>query len=545
MAQKYKNDPKKIKNYYCQLYNKIEFDLINFNQNQLKKNVFTKPFGFVFNYIDSISERKPFIPIYLIETMSDFYYKSNPTKSYENIFHVREKGFENKSIIKEFGGTYQQINPYSETIDILRFQFVNILHPSASDFYKFKISDTMYWNGRALIRFTFTSKIIGSPTFDGEAWIDAKSLGIQKITLRPNVNSNINFIEGLSILQEYNLYQDSIWFLQKEKFVADIAPVGNGNLAFKSRKTTFYQTPKFNDTSITNVLADIKGDVSVVVSKDVNMNLLEDSVNDMKRPIPLEHSELLALKVIDTLFKNKTFNLYKNALEVVATGVYDIGNFTLGPWTNWVSGNQYEGFKLRFDLATSYDFSSKWNIGGYLAYGFLDEKFKGGVFGRYQISRQPWQYILLNFKSDVTSRSNNLGFGVSSLFGSLLRDNNIPLKLQYLEQTTFTYFKENHKGFSFKIDIENYNYDPLINLPSITLYSSFPNDPFRSFQTNITLRYAHNERFLQRNFSRFSIRSRTPIFSVSLVKSWDNFLLSTNKFEKIQASIEHLVSVPD
>lgn len=544
MAKKNQNNPNKLLNFYAKLYNKIEIDLINFNIEKFNKNVITKPLGFVFNYVDSISERKPFLPIFLTEVLSDYYYQSKPNeKSYEYINHIFIKGIENKTILKELGGSFQQLNPYDNYFYVLRVQFVSPFHENGPDFYHYKMADTMIMNGMRLIRFRFNSKSNGSLTFDGEAWIDDATKGIQKITLRPNSFANVNFIEKFSVIQEFVKISDTTWVKQKDKFIADITPIGEKNVALKARKTAIYNVEKTNDTSVSNFLQKIKGVQVVVVSDSALSKENQDSIFYAKRPVELEHSEKLAMKVLDTLYKNKTYLLYTDIIQVVALGTYDIKKITIGPWYNWVSGNQYEGLKLRFDLATSFDFSKKWNLSGFLAYGFADQEVKGGFKVHYQIKRQPWQYFNFGYNYDVTARSSKAGFGVNNIFGSLLRLDYIPIKLQFAEDASFSYYKQNNYGFSFKIDLGYFNFKPLLNLPSSQYYTSIQGDPFTSFQSTITLRYAFKERYLVFNFDRTTLKSRSPIFTFSLTKSWKTEF-STNDFEKYSLSIDHFVNFP-
>jgi hypothetical protein len=40
-------------------------------------------------------------------------------------------------------------------------------------------------------------------------------------------------------------------------------------------------------------------------------------------------------------------------LDFLATGYLNVGNYQLGPWMNWVTGNVYEGLRLRFDVGTN------------------------------------------------------------------------------------------------------------------------------------------------------------------------------------------------
>ena len=69
---------------------------------------------------------------------------------------------------------------------------------------------------------------------------------------RPSTDANLNFITGLSIIQEYKPLADSIWFLYKDKFVADVTPIGKNHVGFKGRKTTTYKHVLVNDTAVDN-----------------------------------------------------------------------------------------------------------------------------------------------------------------------------------------------------------------------------------------------------------------------------------------------------
>ena len=69
-----------LPNFSYESYNKLEVDLKNFNADKVKKNFLLKSFSFVFDNIDSTSEKDPFLPAYLIESLSDYAFQRNPKK---------------------------------------------------------------------------------------------------------------------------------------------------------------------------------------------------------------------------------------------------------------------------------------------------------------------------------------------------------------------------------------------------------------------------------------------------------------------------------
>ncbi|MFW1461729.1 hypothetical protein ACEWA6_24315, partial [Vibrio parahaemolyticus] len=91
------SDKKVWKNYAYEIHNKLELDINNINKEKLSKNALIKPLNFVFGYIDSTSETKPYLPLYLTETLSDYYYQRDPERIFERIKATKTNGFENES----------------------------------------------------------------------------------------------------------------------------------------------------------------------------------------------------------------------------------------------------------------------------------------------------------------------------------------------------------------------------------------------------------------------------------------------------------------
>ena len=88
------------------------------------------------------------------------------------------------------------------------------------------------------------------------------------MNLRLGKEANMNFLEHLSLIQEYSLINDTSWFLSKDKFVADISPAGKDRPGFIGRKTTTYRNVIVNDTSVTNEVSKNKIQDEVITLPD-------------------------------------------------------------------------------------------------------------------------------------------------------------------------------------------------------------------------------------------------------------------------------------
>ena len=76
IAHKSKNDKHHCDNYAYKCIISLKLDLNNVNKVKLEKNFVLKPFNFILDYTDTTSEKKPFLPVYLTEIISDYYYQN-------------------------------------------------------------------------------------------------------------------------------------------------------------------------------------------------------------------------------------------------------------------------------------------------------------------------------------------------------------------------------------------------------------------------------------------------------------------------------------
>ncbi len=542
MANKKLNDRSHWKNFSYEIYNKLELDIDNINREKLEKNKILKPLNFALNYMDSTSENKPFLPVYLIETLSDYYHQNNPARTREEIKGTITNGIDNESIMKQLGATYQNVDVYDNSIPVFDKNFVSPFSDFGDNFYAFKLLDTQYLGNKRLVHFTFTPKRKGENTFTGDAWINDTSFAIQKITLRPSSDANINFISGLSIIQEYKLINDTTWFLYKDKFVADIAPLGNNRIAFKGRKTATYTKVLTNSDSITNVLQKNKSAEDIILQPGQQERT--DSFWVGNRHEPLNKNEQSIYKLLDTLEKTPAYVHYRNTLNFLFSGTKDIGNIRIGPWYYWLSGNSWEGTRLRFDITTNYGFSKKLNLNGYVAYGFLDQKFKGKAEIKYLWNRDPWSYVSLSYKNDL---DNGVVYydqlGSDNLFSLFLRKPGVPTKFQNIKENKFEIYKENNHGFGFGFTATTKEFTPLQNLPGKQYFPAQDGYPLNNFETAFRIRYAFSERTLIDNFNRTSLGSDYPIVELKYAHGFKNVLNSSYTYNKVDLSVSDYLNV--
>ena len=245
------NDRYRFNNFSYELYNKLELDIKNINKDKWKEMKLLKNFKFIFDNIDT-SDGKPILPIYLTESISNYYFQKNPLKRREVFVASKTIGMNNESVSKLLGGMDANLNFYSNFLPVFDKNFISPISDNGDNYYKYRVLDSQFVAGRRLIHMTFTPKRKGQNTFEGDFWIHDSTFAVQKMNLRLSKEANINFIDQLSLIQEYKMIDDTTWFLSKDKFVVDISPLGGSKLAFIGRKTTTYQDVQVDDTAVTN-----------------------------------------------------------------------------------------------------------------------------------------------------------------------------------------------------------------------------------------------------------------------------------------------------
>jgi hypothetical protein len=536
VAHKSQNDRYRFRNFSYELYNKLELDIKNINKEKLGQNRLLKPFSFVLENVDT-ADGATVLPAYLTEAVSDYYYQKSPLKRREVFKGVKTLGIENKSVSRLLGGMDQVINFYNNFIPVFDKQFVSPISDNGDAYYKYKVADTQYVGGKRLIHFLFTPKRRGENTFEGDCWVHDTTYAIQKMNLRLGKEANINFINKLTLIQEYSLINDSTWFLSKDKFVMDINPIGKNALAFIGRKTTTYRNVVVNSETVLKELAKNRKLEETILPDSAVKKL--DGYWSEARHEELSATEQGIYKMIDTLMKSPSYQKYSNTIYFLTVGYKNIGNYEIGPWFNWISSNVLEGTRLRFDLGTNTDFSKRVYLHGYLAYGFTDQKFKYKLDGTYLFKRNPRSQLTLSYSKDIDYGQNYYdALSQDNIFAMAIRKTGVPIKFLLIDEKKGEYLQEWHNGFSARLTLLHKAFEPLLNLPPKELFTGISKTgTLATSEVILRLRYAFLERFLETTFNRVSLGSVYPIVDFRYTKGLSNVFNSGYDYHKLSLSI--------
>lgn len=538
VQKKAENDRYRFENFGYELYNKLEVDLNRINTDKFKNIRPLRPFGFIIDQtVDSTSEDKPFLPVFLTETISDYYYQKTPLKRREEIKASRTSGLKNESVQKLLGGMDQNVNVYNNYIPVFDKRFVSPISDNGDAFYNYRLTDTQYIGGKRFFHLVFAPKHQGENTFLGDCWVHDSSFAIQKMNLRLADDANVNFVEKLSIIQEYKLVKDSIWFLSKDKFVIDVAPIGKQKFGVTGRKTTTYQNISINAGSVWEALQNNKKLEETVLLPGASEQT--ELYWQQQRHDTLSKNEKAIYAMVDTLQKMPLFKKYTNTITFLATGYKPIGNYEYGPWFNVISYDRIEGIRPRFDFGTSTAFSKKWWLRGYLAYGIRDQQFKGRFEITHLFKKNPRERLYLSYLNDYDfGQAYYDEVGQDNIFSLAIRKQGVPLKFLKIEQQKIEYSKETSSGFTFGVIATHKQFNPVRALPSLSYFDEPGNGgTLNNTELTFRVRFAYLERFVEGTFLRSSLGSPYPIAELRYSKGIAGVFNSKYNYNKLSLSI--------
>ncbi|ASZ12556.1 DUF5686 and carboxypeptidase regulatory-like domain-containing protein [Chitinophaga pendula] len=544
VAHKEENAPSHYTHYYAELYNKLEVDLSNLNNSKWLRSGMMKPFAPLLHRIDSTTESQPFLPVFLSESISDYYSGGSPKRAREEIKALQTSGIKNESVMECLGGMNQKINTYDDYISIFGREFVSPVCRAGDRYYDYKGLDTVSLHGEHYYHLRFTPKREGENVFSGDCWIHSSTWALQKISMTVNGAVNINFVKRLDLIQEFSRLNDKEWYVSKDKFIVELSPLGKTRTSFIGRKTTHYRKVVINQPEIDSKL-DVNNKKEEVIIAD-SAGVASSDYWLRQRPEPLGRNELNAITLVDTLKSMPAYKKLSTYATLLVEGYIKLGKVEIGPWYRWVSRNQVEGMRFRFDLGTTPKFSRRLRLFGYLAYGTRDESLKGKLAATYNYGN--WS-LLSSFKDDIDNRQR--GFkgeevALDNIFGQLIRRPDIQQKFIREREIKLSVMRRLAGSFSVQGTASNNSFTTFDPLPSHKLYvpQNLTQHAVVSTAFELKLRYAPGEREIRTFRKVRRLRSNQPIWEMAYTFAPSGVLGSHYTYQKLDVSVSHRFRIP-
>ncbi len=540
IANKKVNNREKLNAYQYETYNKIEFDLNNITEEYRNKRVF-KPFQFVFDYIDT-TESKDFLPLFMVENISDYYFRKNPKSQKEVIKATKVSGVTNESISQFLGDMYQNMNIYNNYVTFFHKSFISPIADFGLFSYRYYLLDSAYLGKNWCYKIRFLPKRKHELTFMGDMWINDTTYAIKQIETTISEDANINFINEFSVEQQYEQVEKEVWMLTKEKLVVDFTLTDN-TIGLYGRKTTYYRNFIINEPKEDEFYFGAEN----IIVKD-GANDMDDAYWDSTRYEDLTKQEKDIYAMVDTIKQVPAFRTYYDLIFMFTTGYKEWGNFELGPYFTAYSFNPIEGNRFRIGGRTSNKFSTRIMPELYLAYGTRDNKFKYGGNFIYMLSKKPRMTLGASYKNDIEQlgQSSN-AWRHDNIIASIFR-RSPNYELNGFEEYSGYYEKEWFQGLSNIFTFKHRTIWPVGDTLEFVHQSSDGSlteiNDITTTELSLYMRFAYKEKYVFYEFERSSLGTKYPIIQLQYTlglkdvfqSDYDYHRLLLNISDKLQLS---------
>ncbi len=540
------NNRAKLAAYEYESYNKVEFDLNNITEDFKKKKLF-KDFDFIFDYVDSTT-KKPSLPIFMTETLSDVYYRQEPKARREVIKGSRVSGVENESITQFMGDMYQNVNVYENFLDLFGKNFVSPIADNGKQHYDYLLLDSN-WVGHNwcyLIRFKPRHK--QQLCFTGEMWINDTSFAVRRIDASIDPGTNLNFVQEFQVHQEYDEVAREVWMLTRDELLVDLNPLRDTGDVSKNPLQGFYgrRTASYKDFVINKPRDDkfYEGVNEVVV--ELEPLSLGADYWDQHRHVQLTKRENDIYHMVDTMKRVPRFRTYIDIVNTVVTGYYPRGSIEIGPYFTTLSFNTVEGARFRLGARTSNQFSKWVEFEGYGAVGTKDGEFKYGLKTRGFISKQPRLLYRAGYKHDIEQLGQSLNaFREDNILSSVFRRNPAS-KLTMVNEFMVGLDREWFTGLDNTVLFRHRVLRPrgTLSYEQPATDPDVPPTEVESITTSevvLNTRFAHKEKYVSGEFDRISLGTPYPVIESHFAFGIPGLLQGDYAYQKVVLRLQQRV----
>lgn len=544
------NDPRRKPLYSYSKYDRMEFGLHDFSVGDTTIGKKAGKFAFLKEYVDTTDASGiPRLPLSIKEKYSDVVYRRSPHSEKLIVRGIRQNGVDEiadlQNVQTMVEDVFREIDLYDDNVNLLQNRFVSPLSAIAPDFYKFYLTDTVSLGDMRCIVLSFAPRNPATFGFLGRIYVEKgdTSMFVRRVDMGVSPTINLNFIDHIRIIQEYDKAPDGTRQKKLDDFNAVISVI-KGTQPLYARRTTRYSGHTFKPAAEMTSYLDRLGDTFDDEQAYERDSVYWIRVTDQKGDTPTGNK-----RIVQMMARLRQVPLYRYGerfLKLMVVGYVPTGNpskFDFGPLNTTLSGNSVEGLRLRAGGITTANLSRHFFARGYVAYSTRDQRWKYRGEVEYSFNRKryhsrefPIHSIRLEHQYDIDQLGQNYMFtNPDNMFLALKRGSNH--LITYLRHTTATYQLELANNFSTTVTASSRRMEPGPWVPLMTTDGQTLSH-YTQNRASITLRYAPGEKFYQTKSTRIPINLDPWVFVLTHTYGPDNRLGNRFGINRTEISIQ-------
>jgi len=527
-------------------FTKVQLAVDQLSEKQRNRKML-KPILPLFDTVSQLNDgtNTPVLPIFISETISDFYIQRKPFKQKEVIkaSRVRGVGLEDESATAQLlGSTFQQYNFHLDWIPILEKDFASPVGRAALDLYIFTLKDSVEIDGIKCYQIQVDPKRKGDLVFTGNMWIADSSFAIRRLQFYLDARANLNFLDQFKIQQEYAPTSADAWVPTKTRILINMdepsstAP-GMIALFYVSNRNIVANEPmpsEFFETAL-----EIQEDA---------FEKTEDYWEENRHEQQSEGDKKIA-HMIDTLNNLPIVKTWVEWVNIIISGYKRVGKVDIGPYAFLYSFNALEGHRFRLGFRTNYLLTEHFVWSGYGAYGTYDKRWKYMAQMEWIPDKKDWTVIGIKHRDDVDQIGvTDQNYDQTNLFTSLALFQASQLNRTF-EQKLWVK-RQYSPSWSQRLTVhaKQYQFEPIgdrfnfafIDFSSPGIDSSASD--FRTSTVSLETRFSFHEQFLKNHNERYSLGPKLgPTVTLTITQGIQDFLKGQFDFTRVNLHIQQRV----
>ncbi len=543
LANRYQNDPEKLKTFSYTSYEKTIFTakldtvLTAEEDSSYVTNIDTLAVADTTISDSSMAEIKDFFSkqdIAIMETVVERKFMA-PDRNYENVKANRISGFQDP-IFVFLVSQVQSTSFYREFFHILDKSYINPISTGSTNKYIFIIEDTLYTE-RGDSVFVISYRPRPNTNFDaleGVLYINSYKWAIQNAIARPAKEEGIS----IKIQQMYDLVDNEQWFpvqLNTDLIMPGMEiRSGNVRAKFVGIGKSYLRDIVINPDLVRRQFATLGVDV------DPDSHKMPESYWNAYRIDTLSQRDKNTYAFLDSIGREANFDKISRSFETIMNGRI--------PWKfldidldKIIKYNDYQGFYLGLGLHTNDKVSRYFKVGGFWGYGFGDMTTKYGG----DIS------VILNRRNEIELKAAYFfdaietgGFQFYDDNESLFRGQNWrSLLIKQMNPTqsisaglSFRALRDFKFNTAFEVATKWSNGSYLFGIQEEGI--TIGTDEFRFTNVKFGFRFAFREQFIVTKRARISLGTKYPVVWFNYTRGLEGVLNSAFDYNKFDLKVE-------
>lgn len=554
VAAKKKTDLSNNDYYRYNKYEKLTLALNDLTPQQLESPFFTKK-PWLLNQVEvNPYTNKLVLPVSVDETVSQKFYRKSP-KDEKNIIQGQtstgindyfQTGDIINTVVKD---VFTNVDLYQDDIRILQRPFTSPMSEKGIGFYRYYIEDTLAIGQDSCIHLAFVPNNMQDMGFRGDLYILKDStLHLRRCQLSIPKQSNVNFVESLQVLQEYEKLPDGQWVLTTDDMITELQLFD-----FISAGAIVTRITRYSDYDFSEVPNKIfHGQKKEVTEADAQMR--DKAFWDQYRQVELTRSENSMDKFMENIQNMKGFKYVIYGLKTLVENSLETGDpnyVDICPINTLLTRNYVDGWRTRLSAKTTANLNKHFFLSGYYAHGWGSHRNYYDAEMTYSLNAK--KYLPHEFpRRTMTIQSSQDICSPNDRFMESDKDN-IFVAMKWAETNKMMSYNRQKVSFEYETDWglkaiisgkteENeafgaMNYQTL-DKPFVPINSKNGNGEYlRTTEASFYVRYAPGETYINNKLRRRVINLDAPVFSLSHTIGFNGVLGGDYNFHLTEAHI--------